>query len=68
MSHYIPREAYERLVAALQSSPSGMLDARSHIVVALGEIADIWPDDIKEECEAPIIPRANLKLSTAREL
>ncbi|RCW85445.1 hypothetical protein [Phyllobacterium bourgognense] len=65
MSHYIPREAYERLVAALQSSPSGMMDVRSHIVLSLGEIADVWPDDIREEWEAPVISRANHKMAGA---
>jgi len=55
MSHYLPREAYERLLNALDEIPSGIgSDRRSEFVFALGEIADVWPDDIRQECEASV--------------
>lgn len=49
--HYLPDEAYDRLVSALLN-PAPTLDPRGQIVEALGEFGEIWPEACKRDQEA----------------
>ncbi len=50
MNHFLPNTDFDRLVSALLKDPDfGMIDRRSHIVTALGEIAGVWPERIRGE-------------------
>ncbi|WP_127559047.1 hypothetical protein [Nioella ostreopsis] len=49
--HYIPNEAYDRLVdELLHLKPT--LDPRGQIVEVLGEFGEIWPESCREAIEA----------------
>ncbi len=37
---------------ALMADPAPGLDRRSHIVTTLGEVADLWPESVRDEAEA----------------
>ncbi|ABA78505.1 hypothetical protein GQF56_10475 [Rhodobacter sphaeroides] len=52
MSHYLPDDVYRALVARLMADPAPGLDRRSHIVTTLGEVADLWPESVRDEAEA----------------
>jgi hypothetical protein len=47
MQTYLDRETYDNLITALLTIENKMLlDKSDAIKIALGEIADLWPDDI----------------------
>lgn len=50
-STYIPDTEYAALVARLMAAP-GALDPESEIKIAIGELAGVWPQSIREDADA----------------
>lgn len=52
LEHYLPAAIHHALVGTLENlakeGPRPGMDLRSEFALALGEIADIWPDSIRE--------------------
>ncbi|UXN61714.1 hypothetical protein [Phyllobacterium zundukense] len=44
--------ALDQIVAAPSDDP--LLDPRSRITIILGEVLDIWPDSIRDDCEPSV--------------
>jgi hypothetical protein len=54
---FLPMTTHRALVDALVAAATSLTDLpelvdRNEIVIALGERGDIWPDCIREDCEA----------------
>lgn len=47
--HYLPDSTYLALVERLLAAAADNLDPRSRVMEALGEVAGIWPDSVREE-------------------
>lgn len=50
-STYIPDTEYAALVARLMAAPDA-LDPESEIKIAIGELAGVWPQSIREDADA----------------
>lgn len=53
MPKYLDTTAYRAAIDAIATAPADdlSLDLRSRITIILGEMLDIWPDSICDDCE-----------------
>jgi hypothetical protein len=53
MQVYLDRETYDKTIAALLAiEPDSLMSRADAIKLTLGEVGDIWPDEVREDAEA----------------